>query len=84
MDVAQAVQDNEQIPGWMLLVFFAIGAFCLCLGLALVRDYRGLSSQNAAAARHQDAQRLINKIVGGSSSSVVPSSCMARRLSQLS
>jgi hypothetical protein len=64
MDVAQAVQDNGQAPGWLLLAFFAARAFCLCLGLAFVRDYRGLSSHIAAAARDQDAQCLINKILG--------------------
>ena len=64
MDVAQAVQENGQAPGWLLLAFFAAGTSCLCLGLAFVRDYRGLSSHIAAAARDQDAQRIINKIVG--------------------
>ncbi|MFE2582415.1 hypothetical protein [Streptomyces sp. NPDC059378] len=64
MDVAQPMQDYGQAPGWLPLAFFATGAFSLCLGLAFVRDYRGLSSHIAAAARDQDTQRIINKILG--------------------
>ncbi|MFD7877307.1 hypothetical protein ACFV5G_24935 [Streptomyces sp. NPDC059766] len=64
MDVAQPMQDYGQAPGWFPLVFLAAGAFSLCLGLAFVRDYRGMSSHIAAAARDQDTQRLINKMVG--------------------
>ncbi|MGY6027086.1 hypothetical protein [Streptomyces spinosirectus] len=64
MIAAQAVQGTEPVSIWFLLPFFAAGGFCLCLGLTFVRDYRGLSSQIAARARDQVAQRVINKIMG--------------------
>lgn len=64
MVAVQAVQGSEDVCGWLLVPFFGVAAFCLFLGLTFVCDFRGLSSQIAARARDQVAQRVINKIMG--------------------
>jgi len=64
MITAHATQHAGPASIWRVLLCLATGAFCCCLGLAFVRDYRGMSSQIASRARDTDAQRVINKAVG--------------------